>query len=323
MQKQSFWRSEELTGDIERVKGIIHTTIADSSAVIRSGLEDFSKNNGKMLRPAFLLLAARFGKFDPEKFYQLSAAVEMLHMATLIHDDVIDDSPLRRGLPTLHTIFGKRQAVLMGDYLLSRCFAITADYASVENSAYLAKAVGHICGSEISQAEDNFSLEVTVRRYLRRIAGKTSLLFSLSFYVGSAESKCKRSLTNTLTRIGYNIGMGFQIIDDILDYTGTRNTLGKPSGRDLREGVVTLPLIHALKTEVGNKIRNLLREAPFSEEHIEEVVRLVGTSGALDTSRLRAKEYSRRAEEEIEKLPQKPSLQVLYHMVGQLLHRQY
>jgi heptaprenyl diphosphate synthase len=323
MQKQSFWRSDELTKDIERVKGIIQDTIAESSEVIRTGLEDFSKNNGKMLRPAFLLLAARFGKFDPEKFYQLSAAVEMLHMATLIHDDVIDDSPLRRGLPTLHTRFGKREAVLMGDFLLSRCFAITADHASVENGSFLAKAVGHICGSEISQAEDIFSLEISVRRYLRRIAGKTSLLFSLSFYVGSAESKCKRSLTNTLTRVGYNIGMGFQIIDDILDYTGARSTLGKPSGRDLKEGVITLPLIYALKTEVGEKIRSLLKVVPFSEEHIMEVIRLVNISGAVEKCRLKAKQYSRRAEEEMEKLPSNPSLQVLQDMAGRLLHRQY
>ena len=188
-----------------------------------------------MLRPAFVLLASRFGMPDKDRMIRIAAAVEMLHMATLVHDDIIDAAPVRRGVPSLHALRGPRTAVLVGDWLFVSCFSLIADLAGHENARSLAHMVARICGSEISQSADKYVLNTSVRRYLRRIAGKTAALFALAFHVGAAESGCEAPLAGLLRRLGYNLGMGFQIIDDILDFTRDRSETGKPTGNDLSQ----------------------------------------------------------------------------------------
>jgi heptaprenyl diphosphate synthase len=178
---------------LDKVSGIIRSSSASANPVISRGLSALFDGNGKLLRPGLFLIAAGFGKLR-EKPYSLAAALEMLHMATLIHDDVIDDSPLRRGPPAMHTCFGKRDAVLIGDYLFSRCFLITAKYASPQNALNLARLIAIICTMEIEQNNDQFRSNVSLRSYLRKILGKSALLFSLACYAGSHEAKAPYAL---------------------------------------------------------------------------------------------------------------------------------
>ncbi|HUX22861.1 MAG TPA: polyprenyl synthetase family protein [Spirochaetia bacterium] len=318
----TFARDTLLDADIAEVKKAIYRQLEGSSGEIRDAVSSMVEANAKMLRPTFLLLAARIGKFAAPKFYDLAAAVEMLHMATLAHDDVIDDSPTRRGKAALHTLYGKRTAILIGDLLFSRCFHLAAEYTTIENGRKLARAVSVICESEIRQGTDRFSLDVSRRRYLRRITGKTSALFVLSFYIGGQESGAPKRTVSALHRAGYNIGMAFQIIDDILDYSGDAHNLGKPTGTDLREGVITIPLIYALEQDRGD-LRKLLDEFPYTDDTVADIIAMTGALGGIQRARELAELYTNRALRELSRLPGGRSKELLIEYVKTLLVRDF
>lgn len=322
---RDLWETSFLYNDYTEIQRIIGETINGSNPVIREPLEKLVSKKGKLLRPMLVVLASRFGSRNgtdtSQKIHSIAAAVEILHLATLIHDDVIDDSPMRRGSPTLHTQIGKKSAILMGDYLFSQCFTLVAEHAKLENSKLLARVVSSICSSEISQAEDAFSFITSVRRYNRRIAGKTAALFAISCFVGASESGSKKQVCALFSRIGYNLGMGFQIKDDILDYTGNRNTLGKPVGSDLREGIATLPLIYALKKDDG-RLRKILGK-PLGDEDIDRVISLVKDNGGVESAQRQAALYTDRAFEAIEKLPRTEPAELLHTTVDRLLFRSH
>ncbi|MDP3178214.1 MAG: polyprenyl synthetase family protein, partial [Spirochaetaceae bacterium] len=175
-------------------------------------------SNGKMLRPALLVIGSRFGRAAVEtRIDSLAAALELLHVATLIHDDVLDEADLRRGLPTLHTKFGTKEAILAGDWLFSRCFRLAADSAGPDHARELAMLIGAVCEAEIGQDMQKFTYDASPRHYFRLIAGKTAALFSLALHTGATEAKAAVGTTQSLRRAGYDIGMAFQVIDDILD----------------------------------------------------------------------------------------------------------
>lgn len=323
---RGLWESSFLNKDYRAIQHIIEETINSSNPVIREPLQNLVSQKGKLLRPMLVILASRFGQPDKSgenaKFHNIAAAIEILHLATLVHDDVIDDSPLRRGSPTLHTRVGKKQAVLIGDYLFSRCFSLVAEHANLENSKLLARVVSSICSSEISQAEEAFSFTTSIRRYNRRIAGKTAALFAISCFVGASESGSKKPVCTLFSRIGYNLGMGFQIKDDILDYTGNRNKLGKPVGSDLREGIATLPLIYALQADTGGLLKSL-QERPPGDWDIQNIIGMVKNKGGIEKAEKQAAVYIDRAYQAIDKLPGTESAELLQTTVDRLLFRMY
>ena len=306
---------------MEKVSGIIRSSTMSSSPIISEGLEYLFNGNGKLLRPGMFLIAARFGKIQ-EKHYKLAAALEMLHMATLIHDDVIDDSPQRRGLPAVHTRYGKRDAVLIGDFLLSRCFILTAEYTSPQNALNLARLIANICVMEIEQNSDRFKSNVSLRGYLRKILGKSALLFSLACYIGASEAKAPRNVSERLRRIGYNIGIAFQIIDDILDYSGTEELVRKKLGIDITVGLVTLPLICALSLDKTGALKNIFSRDTFSPDESETIYKLVLESGGVQAAGKYAESYTNRAIREIGSLPAGPSRDMLEALAHRLLNRQ-
>ncbi len=315
--KQAYTPYTVLEQDLARVRDLLRREGDSPNRVIREALAETAWN-GKLLRPAFLLLAGHLGTFDTEKHTALAAAVEMLHFGTLVHDDIIDDSPYRRGVPTLHVTNGRHDAVLMGDYLFSRCFSLAARYAKLENARYIAAAVGRICESEIADPNVN----PTRRDYLRKTAGKTAVLFTVSCYVGAEEAGCPPRISNAMRRAGYNIGMGFQIIDDILDFTGTEEELGKPIGNDLRSGIVTLPVILALERK-GGAFRALLDRFFAGNVPVERIVEEVRAAGGINDARELARVYTRRAEELLSALPDQWARNALLDITRGLLVRRY
>jgi heptaprenyl diphosphate synthase len=245
----------------------------------------------------------------------------MLHMATLIHDDVIDDSPVRRGVPAAHIRYGERNAVLLGDYLLSRCFILAADYTSAEHALALARIISLICGMEIEQNSDAFGTNTSLRRYFRKIMGKSAMLFSLACHVGASEAKASRTVTERLRRIGYNIGMAFQIIDDILDYAGDPGEVRKPLGSDIKAGLITLPLICAIPRDRTGTLPSLFEGDSFSAGESEAIITLVRDAGGVEEARRYAARYTGRALREIEALPEGKPRDMMEKLTRRLLIR--
>jgi heptaprenyl diphosphate synthase len=242
-----FWRdAPAIRLELDGVREIIERELSTAGPELSGPLSELGAAEGKMLRPGLLIVASRFGSPVPEKIRRIAAAVEMFHLATLVHDDVIDGALSRRRRPTLNASRGARTAVLVGDYLFSRSFLVAAERVTNPSVQSLSSVIARVCASEIAQSEDLFRPSASVRRYLRRIAGKTAALFSASCHLGATESGCAVALSQALRRAGFCMGMAFQIVDDLLDISGESERLGKPVGQDLRAGVFTLPVVRAL-----------------------------------------------------------------------------
>ena len=233
---------------LKDVSALIQEVFNKSPSFIRNDLESLYANPGKMLRPAFLLLSSSAGDKSTDCLISAAASVELLHGATLIHDDVIDNAPFRRGRPTIHSVGGAKRAVLVGDYLLAR----SLELASEANSKILVKAltegVARLCISEINQDFTQGNLFISKEEYFERIRGKTAELFALSCFAGAHIGGADEKNCDEFYKVGLDFGLAFQIIDDVLDYRGNGKKMGKRAGGDLIAGIPTLPLILALES---------------------------------------------------------------------------
>jgi len=306
---------------LEKVSGIIQNSLVSKNPILSEGLMSLFDGGGKLLRPGLLLIAARFGKLQ-EKHYKLAAALEILHMATLIHDDVIDDSPLRRGLPALHCRYGKKDAVLMGDFLLSRSFLLTAEYTSPGNAINLAKVISVLCMMEIEQNNDRFKSNTSMRSYLRKIMGKSALLFSIACFTGAHEAKANMSLCHRFSRIGYNIGIAFQIIDDILDYSGDQEVVRKSLGNDINSGQITIPVLCALPLDNSGVLKDIFSRGTFTPEDARIIFTQVRNCGGVEAAGTYAAKYTNRALKDISALPPGENRNMLETLTKRLLLRQ-
>lgn len=319
----NFWNDyPNVQMELEAVSKIIKNNIKTNEKVIENALLELLNSGGKLLRPAFLILSGKFGDYDRDKILPLAAVIEMLHMATLVHDDIIDDSLLRRNNPTTQAKYGKDVAVFMGDYLFSRCFLVLAKNNSMDDMQEIAKVISTICKQEINQFTSRFSEDMSIKKYLKRIGGKTAALFALSLYIGARQSNCDEKLSRQLGRIGYDIGMAFQIVDDILDYTGEEKEVGKPVGNDLKEGLYTLPLIYAFKKD-KTRLEGLLSKESITEEKVNEIIKTTIELGGVEKARELATKYTDKTFKRIKELPECESKNILLWVTEKLLKRKY
>ena len=315
-----FWEHyPEINSELEDIKKIIKDNTKEK--VINEPLSPVVESGGKMLRPAFLLMAGKFGEYKADRLKNLGAIMEMLHTATLIHDDIIDDSHLRRGQISIQSKYGKDFAVYMGDYLFCKCFMMLSKDFNMEDMGRISKVISKICLGEMRQHYARRSTKVSLKEYLKIISGKTAALFSLSFYIGARESNCDERLCKLLGKIGYDIGMAFQIIDDILDYSGSAETVGKDTRNDLKQGYYTLPLIYEFKN--NNKLLKLLKNKELEDKDIDRIYEEVRSSQGIEKSRKLAKRYTNRAFDRIDKLPDNNNKVVLKEILDKLLNREY
>jgi heptaprenyl diphosphate synthase len=320
---RSFWEGHpELSDLLGRVRGEIVARAGGGDGPVPTAVRRLVESNGKMLRPAFVLLASSFGAPEAGRVRRAAAAIEMLHLATLVHDDIIDEASVRRGIQTLHALAGNRAAVLTGDWLFAGAFSLVAEFADMGSARALAALVARICAGEIGQAADRYRVDASLRRYLRTIAGKTAVLFALSFHVGARESGCDAAVRGTLVRLGYNLGMGFQIIDDILDFEGTTAETGKPTGSDLAQGIFTLPVVLGLRADDG-ALAAALAHPPYTAERLSRIVELISRRGGLEGARRYARAYTERSKREIARLPDTSARHTLTAVSDRLLHRTY
>lgn len=277
---------------------------------------------GKRLRPALLLLASGALGFQGPQRHNLAAVVEFIHTATLLHDDVVDDSIMRRGNATANEQFGNPASVLVGDFLYSRAFQMMVDAQDMRIMQVLADATNVIAEGEVLQLMNMHNAALDEANYLQVIRSKTAKLFEASARVGAILSGATAGLEAACADYGQALGTAFQIIDDVLDYAGDHHVMGKSIGDDLREGKTTLPLIAAM--ERGNSAqRNIVRQAieTGGVAMLDDVIQVVNATGAIDVSREAAVREAKRAINAARQLPEGPHTYCLIQLATQLLGR--
>jgi Geranylgeranyl pyrophosphate synthase len=250
------------------------------------------KAGGKRLRPALFILCAKSGRNEPEGLAQLAAAIELIHMATLMHDDVIDNAATRRGVATANVRWGNHITVLAGDYFFAKAFSLVAAYGGGNALRILAGTICSICEGEISQAGNLFNSRQTEEEYLARIGKKTAEFIAASCELGALAAGLPLADVQALRHYGYAIGMAFQITDDLLDVIGAADDIGKPAGNDLRQGVLTLPVIYALQhSSQAKELRRLITARHLTDEQVQRGLAAVKATDAVKYCNRRATDY--------------------------------
>ena len=287
--------------DMAAVDALIRRRLASDVVLINQVAEYIIGAGGKRLRPMLLLLAAgalggtRDGRIGPDA-HQLAAVIEFIHTATLLHDDVVDESDLRRGRRTANAVWGNAASVLVGDFLYSRSFQLMVELDRMEVMRILADTTNRIAEGEVLQLLHVRNPDTDEAAYLRVIERKTAVLFAAATRLGALLAGADDATCSALHDYGLNLGYAFQIADDVLDYASDAQTLGKNLGDDLAEGKATLPLIHAM-AHADDTVRNRLRSAieHGDTDALPDVVAAIQSSGGLDYSRSRADEYAQAA----------------------------
>lgn len=279
---------------------------------------------GKRLRPALLLLCCGALGFKGEQRFNMAAVVEFIHTATLLHDDVVDESALRRGNPTANAKFGNPASVLVGDFLYSRAFQMMVDTQSMRIMAVLADATNIIAEGEVMQLMNMHNAGLDEAGYLQVIRSKTAKLFEASARVGAILSGATVPLEEACADYGQALGTAFQVIDDVLDYTGDAAIMGKNLGDDLREGKATLPLIAAMQRGNGQERQTIQQAIETGDvSMLDAVIAIVKKTGALEIARAAAQEEAKRAVEAAQRLPEGPHKICLVQLASQLLDRNH
>lgn len=280
----------------ERLQSPVHLVNQLSEYIIGSG--------GKRLRPRLVVLSARACGYSGTGHITLAAVIEFIHTATLLHDDVVDSSTLRRGNETANHLFGNEAAVLVGDFLYSRAFEMMVDAGSMRVMEILARATNIIAEGEVQQLMNCHDPDVDESRYMDVIRSKTAKLFEAACQLGAILSGRPDDEEQALARYGSHLGAAFQLLDDVLDYSSDPNLTGKQVGDDLTEGKPTLPLIHAIRHADGPG-RELLRHAISQGglDQIEEILALIEQTGALEYTRTRARKEADLAIQSLSALP--------------------
>jgi geranylgeranyl pyrophosphate synthase len=278
-------------------------------------------SGGKRVRPAVALLTGAMLGADPGKTVSLAASIELLHTATLVHDDLIDGAFLRRGIPTLNVKWTPGATVLTGDFIFACAAKLAAQTDSVELMYKFADTLATIVNGEISQM---FSRDAGYfyEEYLNRIYAKTGSLFVLATTAPSILSPIRDSTYESAKQFGYGIGMAFQIIDDVLDFTGQPSSVGKPVANDLRQGLITLPVIYYLEKNPDDPdLVSILNQESMSENRLGQLVSAIQSSGAIERSIDQAREFSSQALDALGKLPFTPEHEALEDLTRYIVNR--
>ncbi len=305
-----------------RVELEMRRLIEDDFPLISEVNQHLLRMRGKMFRPTLVLLADEATGRPSPRGETLAAVIELIHLATLVHDDAVDHSTLRRGMPTINAQFSHQVSVIMGDFLYSRAVVELVRLGSLDALAVLARVTNEMTIGEMRQLLAHDPLEFTEEQYDLLIRAKTASLISGACEVGGLGAE--PTVRGALAAFGEKLGMAFQIVDDLLDYTADARDTGKPSGLDLREHKVTLPLIHALPrfSEAERRlVTSLMGNPEPSDEEIAEVVAAVATRGGLEYARSRAQRLAAEAQAALLQLPESATRAPLRAAIGYVLER--
>ncbi len=275
------------------------------------------KNGGKRLRPALTLLSGKFYQYNVEQLLYTAAAIEVLHTATLVHDDTVDESNLRRGRLSLHCLWGNSNAVLLGDYLFAASARMTAETGNLRVIKLFSDTLMAICCGELQESLNPFNRNRDC--YLQAIGNKTASLISAATESGAILSEAPEEVIQALKGYGYDLGMAFQIVDDILDFTGEKETLGKPVASDLARGIFTLPVIMMLERPESNGIADLLGQN--FDEGADRLIGMIQDSSVIDECYRVVHAFCDRARSALDHLPRNPVYDSLHHLADFVTER--
>lgn len=313
-----------IADDMRALDGVIRERLHSDVVLVRQVAEYIIGAGGKRLRPALVLLTSGACGYSGAHRTELAAVVEFIHTATLLHDDVVDESELRRGAKTANALFGNAASVLVGDFLYSRAFQMMVSVGSMRVQAVLAEATNIIAEGEVLQLLNCHDADVDEDRYLQVIRYKTAKLFEAASRLGAMLAGVDADVEERFARFGMHLGTAFQLVDDILDYSGDEGSIGKNLGDDLAEGKPTLPLIHVMKNGTPEQVavvRHAIEEG--GRDDWADVLKAVVGSGALEIARVRAREEAELARAELAGLPGNEYLQSLLDLATFAVERKF
>jgi heptaprenyl diphosphate synthase len=311
-----------LKTDIDRIEKELETAIESDSRLLNQASLHLLQAGGKRIRPVFVLLSAKFGEYDIDSVKNAAVALELIHMASLVHDDVIDDAELRRGKPTIKSQWDNRIAMYTGDYIFARGLEYMTHIKNPEAHQILSHTIVELCKGEIAQIKDKYRCDQNLRDYLLRIKRKTALLIAVSCQLGAIASGAPEEVHRRLFRFGYNVGMSYQITDDILDLTASEEELGKPAGSDLWQGNITLPVLYAMEDPVlRSDIECVSEDTPA--EQMKKVIAAILASDAIERSHRVSRMYLDKALEDLALLPQNRVKKTLKNVANFIGKRKY
>ena len=290
--------------DMEAVNTVIRRELRSEVPLVSQIAEYIISAGGKRIRPVLVLLTANAFGYKGGHHHVLAAVIEFIHTATLLHDDVVDESSLRRGRETANALFGNAASVLVGDFVYSRAFQMMVSVGSMRVMEILADATNVIAEGEVLQLLNMHDPDVTEERYLQVIRSKTAKLFEAAAELGALVAGASSQEVEACAEYGRSLGTAFQLVDDVLDYSGVAADIGKNVGDDLREGKPTLPLIYLMQHGTPTQ-RDLVRSCieQGDETHFDEILAAITTSGALDYTKRQAEIAAQRAADSIRTLP--------------------
>ena len=314
--------SDPTTSALLRVDAVIRERLSSRVALIDQISSYIIGAGGKRIRPRLVLLFSQALGFEGPERYELAAIVEFIHTATLLHDDVVDESDLRRGRATANAMFGNAASVLVGDFLYSRAFQMMVSVNRMRVLDVLADATNVIAEGEVLQLMNMHDPDLAVQDYLRVIRFKTAKLFEASARLGAVLANAAPALEDACADFGRSLGTAFQLVDDLLDYEGNSNELGKNVGDDLREGKPTLPLLVAME-RANAADRALIRHAIEHGElqKLPEILAIVRRTGALDATREAARAEAEKAQQALHVLPESAAREALLELCVRSVHR--
>lgn len=311
-----------LNSDINIVERELESRIQTESLLLRQASLHLLQAGGKRIRPVFVLLGGKFGNYDINVIKHVAVSLELIHMASLVHDDVIDDAELRRGKPTIKSKWDNRIAMYTGDYIFALALELMTNIEYPAAHQILSNTIVEVCIGEIEQIKDKYRFDQNLKDYLRRIKRKTALLIAVSCQLGAVAAGVDKQIHQKLFRFGYFVGMSFQIMDDVLDFTATEKELGKPAGSDLVQGNITLPALYAMKDEnIKVKISNVHEQMDKSE--LTSIINLIKSSGAIEQSIKMSDMYLNKALKILDELPENKAKKTLMEIAKFIGRRKY
>ncbi|EGL82858.1 heptaprenyl diphosphate synthase component II [Caldalkalibacillus thermarum TA2.A1] len=291
---------QELKDDIHVIEQELFRSIDSHYPLIEEAASHLLKAGGKRIRPVFVLLGGKSGVYDIERLKHVAVALELIHMATLVHDDVIDDAETRRGKPTVKAKWDNRVAMYTGDFIFAQALSRITRLSDPRVHQILSKAIVDMCVGEIEQIQALYQWNQSLKTYFMRIKRKTALLMAISCQLGGLVCNAPEPVVRALYRYGYYVGMAFQITDDILDFTGSEKQLGKPAGSDLRQGNITLPVLASFRNPA---IRDaIINEFKSGSPDMPKIINLIKQSGGIHVAKTIAQRYLEKARRSLEDL---------------------